>query len=68
MKRLILLATAAAVAAPILPLAAQNTVVVTGSRVDRDSYDQYYDDDQSAIGLTRTADYFVKPIFVIIVP
>ena len=64
MKRLILLATAAAVAAPILPLAAQNTVVVTGSRVDRDSYDQYYDDDQSAIGLTRTADYFVKPIYV----
>ena len=65
MKKLILLATAIAVATPVLPLDAQQTVRVTGSsRVDRDSYDKYYDDDQSAIGLTRTADYFVKPIYV----
>ena len=39
-------------------------IVVTGSRVDRDDYDQYYDDEQSAIGLTRKADNFVKPIFI----
>ncbi|MDN3647169.1 hypothetical protein QWY75_13230 [Pontixanthobacter aestiaquae] len=35
-------------------------IVVTGSRIDRDDYDEYYDDDQSAIGLTRTADFFVR--------
>lgn len=64
MKRVILLASALALATPAVPVFAQDTVVVTGSRVDRDSYDQYYDGDQSAIGLTRTADYFVKPIFV----
>lgn len=39
-------------------------IVVTGSRVDRDDYDEYYDQEQSAIGLTRKADNFVKPIFI----
>lgn len=43
---------------------AQDTVVVTASRIDRSDYDEYYDDDQSAIGLTRTADFFVKPIYI----
>ncbi|MEZ5693719.1 MAG: hypothetical protein R3D99_07740 [Altererythrobacter sp.] len=42
----------------------EGLIVVTGSRVDRDEYDRYYDDDQSAIGLTRKADFFVKPIYV----
>lgn len=39
-------------------------IVVTGSRIDRDDYDQYYEDGQSAIGLTQTADFFVKPLYV----
>ena len=39
-------------------------VIVTGSRSERYDFDEYYDDEQSAIGLTRTADYFVKAIFV----
>jgi len=39
-------------------------VIVTSTRVDRDSYDRYYDSDQSAIGLTRKADNFVKPIYI----
>ena len=42
----------------------ENVVVVTGSRSDRSSNFQYYDDDQSAIGFTKRADYFVKPIYV----
>ncbi|MXO91132.1 hypothetical protein [Pontixanthobacter aquaemixtae] len=42
----------------------ENVVVVTGSRSDRSSNFQYYDDSQSAIGFTRKADYFVKPIYV----
>ena len=42
----------------------EGSIIVTGSRVDRSDYDRYYDDDQSAIGLTRKADYFVKPIYV----
>lgn len=42
----------------------EGMIVVTGSRVERDDYDQYYDDQQSAIGLTRKADNFVKPVFI----
>lgn len=47
------------------PVAAQDegAVIVTASRSDRSSY-EFYDDDQSAIGLKRTADYFVKPLYV----
>lgn len=65
MKRLVLAATLAALIVPG-GLAAQDegAVIVTGSRVDRSSYDKYYDGGQSAIGLTRTADYFVKPLYV----
>lgn len=51
----------------IIPVGAHaqdsGAVIVTAQRSDRSSY-EYYDDDQSAIGLTRTADYFVKPMFV----
>lgn len=43
---------------------AENVVVVTGQRSDRSSNFEYYDDDQSAIGYTRRADFFVKPIYV----
>ncbi|MCL9998759.1 MAG: hypothetical protein NBV68_05220 [Erythrobacter sp.] len=62
-------AALAAVAVPVLmPGVAlaqdEGMIVVTGSRVDRDDYDQYYDEGQSAIGLTRKADNFVKPIYV----
>ena len=63
MKRLVGAALVAALVMPV-PLQAQDTIVVTASRVDRSDYDEFYDDDQSAIGLTRTADYFVKPIYV----
>ena len=63
MQKILGLALGAALFSPTIA-AAQDTVVVTGSRIDRSDYDEYYDDQQSAIGLTRTADYFVKPIFV----
>ncbi len=65
MKHCILAAALTAILAHS-PLAAQaeESIVVTGSRVERDSYDQYYDEEQSAIGLTRKADNFVKPIFI----
>ncbi|MEH6660348.1 MAG: hypothetical protein V7679_01755 [Parasphingorhabdus sp.] len=43
--------------------ASEATIIVTSSRSDR-SDSEYYDDDQSAIGLTRKADYFVKRLFV----
>lgn len=48
------------------PLAAQSEelIVVTGSRNERGSYDNYYDEQQSAIGLTRKADNFLKPIYI----
>ena len=56
-----------ALAAALVPTAAaaqdEASIVVTGSR-DRGDYDEYYDEEQSAIGLTRKADHFVKPIFV----
>lgn len=65
MKRIV---WAAALAISLFPnpVSAQNEefIVVTGSRVERDSYDEYYDEEQSAIGLTRKADNFVKPIFI----
>ncbi|UAB78253.1 hypothetical protein INR77_00400 [Erythrobacter sp. SCSIO 43205] len=69
MKKLILLAAAIVVAAPILPLAAQDTVVVTGSRQDRSALNAYLGPSRggsgsSAIGVTRRADYFVTPLFV----
>ena len=64
MKKFALAAIAIAMLFPTQPVWAQDTVVVTGTRIDRSDYDEYYDDDQSAIGLTRTADYFVKPIYV----
>lgn len=66
MKRPVIAIVAAAMLWPVPALAQDDSslIVVTGSRVDRDDYDEYYDDEQSAIGLTRKADYFVKPIFV----
>jgi hypothetical protein len=51
------LATAPAVAQD------ESNVIVTGMRSDRSS-NQYYDEQQSAIGLTRKADFFVKPLYV----
>ena len=55
---------ALALLAPV-PAAAQDesNVIVTGSRSDRSQY-EYYDEQQSAIGLTRKADFFVKPLYV----
>ncbi len=63
MKKLIGLVVLAGMFAPIAGMA-QDTVVVTGSRIDRSDYDEFYDDEQTAIGLTRKADFFVKPIYV----
>ncbi len=67
MKRVFL--TAVAVSGLLVPAGAwaqdgAETIIVTGSRSDRGDFDEYYDDEQSAIGLTRKADYFVKPIYV----
>lgn len=67
MKSAILAIAAAAIALTTpMPTLAQDadTIIVTGSRIERDDYDEYYDDQQAAIGLTRKADYFVKPILV----
>ena len=69
MKKLVLFAAAIAVATPALPLTAQDTVVVTGSRQDRSSLNAYLAPSRggggpSAIGVTRRADYFVTPLFV----
>lgn len=55
---------ACALAVPALAQDGAGAIIVTGSRVDRSDYDRFYDDDQSAIGLTRKADYFVTPIYV----
>ena len=66
MKRLICLAALAAIALP-LPLAAQETIVVTGARQDRSATNQYFrsgNGGPAAIGVTRRADYFVTPLFV----
>lgn len=59
-----LIATAAAFAPSAALAQDENVVVVTAQRSDRSSNFQYYDDSQSAIGFTRKADYFVKPIYV----
>ena len=65
MRKVVLLAACAAIAAP-LPLLAQDTVVVTGSRQDRSATNAYFTGSGStaAIGVTRRADYFVTPLFV----
>lgn len=63
MKKYVLMVAAASVLMPV-EVWAQDTVVVTASRIDRSDYDEFYDDGQSAIGLTRTADFFVKPIYL----
>lgn len=65
MKRLIVLGALAAIAAP-QPVAAQETIVVTGSRMDRSATNAYFasNNGPAAIGVTRRADYFVTPIYV----
>ncbi|MDJ0641807.1 MAG: hypothetical protein QNJ15_03230 [Erythrobacter sp.] len=66
MKKLILLAAIAGVAMP-MPVFAQDTIVVTGSRQDRSSANAYFTSGGSgpaAIGVTRKADYFVTPLYV----
>ena len=49
-----------------MPIAAQDTIVVTGSRQDRSATNAYFtqSDEPAAIGVTRKADYFVTPLFV----
>ena len=63
MKKLIMIAALAAVA---MPVAAQETIVVTGSRQDRSAGNAYFSSNNgpAAIGITRSADYFVTPLFV----
>ncbi|MEP0189091.1 MAG: hypothetical protein ABJP70_04580 [Erythrobacter sp.] len=63
MKKLMGLVVAVAVLAPSV---ASAQVVVTGARQDRSAANVYFsgNSDASAIGLTRKADFFVKPLFV----
>ena len=66
MKRLILLGALCAIATP-MPVMAQETIVVTGSRQDRSATNAYFrsgNNGPAAIGITRRADYFVTPLFV----
>jgi hypothetical protein len=64
-RKLILGLAALSLTIPVAAAAQDDAlIVVTGSRIDRDDYDQYYEDGQSAIGLTRKADFFVKPLYV----
>lgn len=64
MKKAILALASASLLTPVPALAQDDSaVIVTASRSDRSSY-EFYNRDQSAIGLKRTADYFVKPLFV----
>ncbi len=55
---------AAALPTAVTAQSDEGVIIVTGSRVDRSDYDRFYDEEQSAIGLTRKADYFVKPLYV----
>lgn len=66
MKRLLVLAALGATTVSLpLPVVAQETIVVTGSRQDRSSANAYFrGDEPAAIGVTRRADYFVTPLFV----
>ncbi len=64
MKPMIAIAALTAALTPIAASAQENTVVVTGSRSDRSANFQYYEANQPAIGFTRKADFFVKPIYV----
>ena len=64
-KRWLQAAAVLALYMPAPPAAqSEELIVVTGSRNERGSYDAYYDEQQSAIGLTRKADKFVKPIYI----
>ncbi len=65
MRKLILTAALVAVALP-MPAAAQDTIVVTGTRQDRSVGNAYFtaNNGPSAIGVTRKADYFVTPLYV----
>ena len=64
-KRWLQAAAVLALYMPAPPAAqSEELIVVTGSRNERGSYDAYYDEQQSAIGLTRIADKFVKPIYI----
>lgn len=65
MKKLMIAAAALSVALP-MPLIAQETIVVTGSRQDRSAGNAYFSSNNgpAAIGVTRKADYFVTPLFV----
>ncbi|HEY6817480.1 MAG TPA: TonB-dependent receptor [Croceibacterium sp.] len=63
-KGILAAVVALAVLAPVAAAAQdESNVIVTGMRSNR-SANEYYDEQQSAIGLTRKADYFVKPLYV----
>lgn len=65
MRSLVMISLLASLLLPTVAAAQDGaSIIVTAQRVDRDDYDEYYDDDQSAIGLTRKADHFVKPIYI----
>lgn len=66
MRHATLIATAVLAALATSPVLAQDelSIVVTGQRNSLSQTSQFYDEAQSAIGLTRRADFFVKPLFV----
>lgn len=65
-RRTLLAGACAAASLAPLPAAAQETIVVTGSRQDRSATNQYFarNEGPAAIGVTRRADYFVTPLYV----
>lgn len=67
MKKVMIAAGALSLCLPMaLPVSAQETIVVTGSRQDRSAGNAYFSSNNgpAAIGVTRRADYFVTPLFV----
>ncbi len=65
MRRILLAAGALALLPPAYAVAQDDSasIIVTGQRSDR-SDSEFYDEEQAAIGLTRKADFFVKPLYV----
>lgn len=66
MKKRIVFSALALAACVVPPLAAQETIVVTGARQDRSAGNAYFKNNNgpAAIGITRRADYFVTPLYV----
>jgi len=66
MKKWIVMSAAVFAVTPMAPVFAQETIVVTGARQDRSAGNAYFNSNSgpAAIGITRSADYFVTPLYV----